>query len=169
MIHVGSPVPHVFFDIMTPDGPCRVTSKDVFAGKSVLVFAMPGAFTPYCHALDLPSILSEYEIFKAGGVDIVACTSVNDVYVLDAWAEASGAKDRILFLADGNGDFARSLNLLSDYRPAKMGFRSKRYAMWAEDGVIRDIAIKRASNDSDMTSADVINRIFDDEMELRAY
>ncbi len=159
----GQSIPRVELDIMTPAGAHRVWSDDIFMGKSVIVFGMPGAFTPYCHALHLPSVLDEYDMFKEGGVDIVACTSVNDIHVLTAWGQVSGAGDKLMFLGDGNGDFARGLGLLFDGRDFGIGFRSKRYALWAENGIIKEMAVKKDSITAQLTSACMVPLIFGDD------
>lgn len=124
---------------MTPSGPAKVTTDEIFSGKSVLLFGVTGAFAPVCHYHHLPGFLEEVETFKAYGVDVIACTAVNDVFVLDEWAKASHAEDKILFLADGNGDFARAMGLLADGRSMGFGLRSSRYAMWVVDGRIREL------------------------------
>jgi peroxiredoxin len=143
-------IPSADFQIMERGKPVSLSSRSVFAGKSVALFGLPGAFTPACHHIHLPGIMAEYERYQASGVDLVACTAVNDVYVLDAWRQALGIPREILILADGNGDFARSLGLSFDGRSLGLGERSKRYAMWIRDGVIQHLAVE-----ADPTLADV--------------
>src|SRR5271165_4126818 len=128
-ITVGNPLPDGKFRVMTETGPSEISTGDLFKGKKAVLFAVPGAFTPTCHGMHLPGFVKHAADFKAKGVDVIACTSVNDVFVLDAWAKASGAKGTITFLADGNGDFAKALGLEADVRAAGLGIRSKRYAM----------------------------------------
>jgi peroxiredoxin len=143
-------IPSVDFQIMERGEPVSLSSRNVFAGKSVALFGLPGAFTPACHHIHLPVIMAEYERYQASGVDLVACTAVNDVYVLDAWRQALGIPHEILILADGNGDFARSLGLSFDGCSLGLGERSKRYAMWIMDGVIQYLTVE-----ADPTLADV--------------
>lgn len=127
---------------MTPSGPAPRSSADVFAGKKVVLFAVPGAFTPTCHQKHLPSYLAQHDAIKAKGVDTIACVAVNDVFVLDAWARANDVGDRILMLSDGNGEFARQLGLEQDLSRFGMGKRSQRYSMVVEDGVVRQLNVE---------------------------
>jgi peroxiredoxin len=143
-------IPSADFQIMERGKPASLSSRAVFAGKSVALFGLPGAFTPACHHIHVPGIMAEYEQYKASGIDLVACTAVNDIYVLDAWRQALAIPDGILILADGNGDFARSLGLTFDGRSLGLGERSKRYAMWVMDGVIQHLTVE-----ADPTLADV--------------
>jgi glutaredoxin/glutathione-dependent peroxiredoxin len=141
-IQVGDRLPDATF--MTPgaNGPEPVTTQDVFAGKTVALFAVPGAFTPTCDARHLPGFRDKAAELKAKGVDLIACTSVNDVFVLKAWGQASDAGD-IKMLADGNGDFARALGLEMDGSRFGMGKRSQRYAMLVEDGVVKRLDVEQ--------------------------
>jgi peroxiredoxin len=156
----GARIPSVYLDIMTPEGPARILTDDVFAGRSVILFGMPGAYTPYCHSLHLPSVLEEYSDFKSSGADIVACTAVNDIHVLTAWGNSLGSGDRIVFLADGNGDFARAIGMLFDGSIFGIGLRSKRYAMWVENGIVREIAVKKDSITAQLVSASMVPQVF---------
>src|SRR6516225_6918489 len=113
----GSHLPQAKFKIMTGTGPSETSTEDLFKGKKAVLFAVPGAFTPTCHNSHLPGFLRHAAEFKAKGVDVIACTSVNDVFVMDAWAKASGAADTITFLADGNGEFAKAIGLELDGAP----------------------------------------------------
>jgi len=143
-------IPSVNFQIMERGRPISLSSRTVFARNSVALFGLPGAFTPACHHIHLPGIIAEYERYLANDIDLVACTAVNDVFVLDAWRHALSIPDDILILADGNGDFARSLGLTFDGRSLDLGERSKRYAMWVKDGVIQHLTVE-----ADPTLADV--------------
>jgi peroxiredoxin len=138
----GSSLPHAKFKIMTETGPAEVSTDDLFKGKKAVLFAVPGAFTPTCSNQHLPGFLRHAADFKAKGVDVVACTSVNDVFVMDAWAKATGAKGAITFLADGNGDFAKAVGLDLDGAPIGFGVRSKRYAMLLDDGVVKALHVE---------------------------
>ena len=153
-------IPDVMLDVMTPAGAKRVRSKDLFTKKAVVVFGMPGAFTPYCHNMHLPMLSSEYNTFVKEGAHVVACTAVNDIYVLTAWGRAAGVPPGLLFLGDGNGDFARGIGMLFDGSDWGIGQRSKRYEMWVLDGVIQDIQMRRDPLTSQVTSADLVPRVF---------
>jgi glutaredoxin/glutathione-dependent peroxiredoxin len=154
-------IPSVTFQIMVEGQPAALASREIFSGRSVALFGMPGAFTPTCHRIHLPQILSDYENLKASGVDLVACTSVNDVFVMEAWRQALGAPGEILFLADGNGDFARGLGLVFDGRPLGLGERSKRYAMWVINGSIQHLAVEPEPTIAEESSAYALLRVFD--------
>jgi peroxiredoxin len=146
-------IPSVDFQIMERGKSVSLLSRIVFAGKSVALFGLPGAFTPACHHIHLPGIIAEYERYKASGIDLVACTAVNDVYVLDAWRRALGIPKEILLLADGNGNFARGLGLNFDGRSLGLGERSKRYAMWVKDEVIQHLTVEADPTLADVSSA----------------
>jgi glutaredoxin/glutathione-dependent peroxiredoxin len=150
----GSPLPHATFKIMTGTGPSGISTEELFKGKKAVLFAVPGAFTPTCHGQHLPGFLAHAEEFKAKGVDLIACTAVNDVFVLDAWAKASGAQGTITFLADGNGDFAKEIGLELDGAPIGFGIRSKRYAMLIEDGVVKALHVEDKPGAAEESSAE---------------
>ena len=141
-ITAGSPLPHAKFKIMTETGPAEISTDELFKGKKAVLFAVPGAFTPTCTNSHLPGFLHHAADLKAKGVDVIACTSVNDVFVMDAWSKASGAKGTITFLADGNGDFAKAVGLELDGAPIGFGIRSKRYAMLLDDGVVKKLHVE---------------------------
>jgi peroxiredoxin len=136
-IKVGDRIPSVGFTTMTAEGPRPMTSQDVFKGRKVALFCVPGAFTPTCSAKHLPGFLAHYEALKAKGVDTVACVAVNDVYVMAAWGKDQKVGDKILMLADGNGEFAKALGLEVDLRAAGMGTRGKRFSLLADSGVVK--------------------------------
>ncbi len=152
----GSPLPHAKFKIMTETGPSEVSSDDLFKGKKAILFAVPGAFTPTCNNQHLPGFLHHAADFKAKGVDVIACTSVNDVFVLDAWSKATGSKGTIVFLADGNGDFAKAVGLDLDGAPIGFGVRSKRYAMLLEDGVVKVLHVEDSPGVAIESSAETL-------------
>src|SRR5436853_2694559 len=141
-IKVGDRLPNAKFRVGTPEGPAWKTTDEIFKGKKVALFAVPGAFTGTCHKTHMPSILQSADAIKAKGVDTIAVTAVNDVFVMDAWKKASGAEGKIEFLADGNGDFAKSLGLALDASGNGLGLRSKRYCMVVDDGVIKSIGVE---------------------------
>ncbi len=140
-ITVGDKLPEATFTIMD-GGPKQVSASDVFAGKRVALFAVPGAFTPTCSEHHLPGFIGHAAQLKANGVDMVACTAVNDVFVLDAWAKARGVNGLITMLADGSAAFAKALGLDVDLGPFGLGVRSKRYAMIVEDGAVKYLAVE---------------------------
>jgi peroxiredoxin len=139
---VGDRVPETEFFIMTPEGRKKLPSSEVFKGKKVVLFAVPGAFTGTCHKLHVPSYLLNLDQIKAKGVDTVACLAMNDADVMHAWAKQTGAEGKILFLADGNGDFTRAMGLERDFSAGGMGKRSARYSMIVEDGVIKKMNVE---------------------------
>jgi len=153
-IKVGDRLPEAKFRVMGPDGPAVKTTGEVFKGKKVVLFAVPGAFTPTCNNNHLPGFLKNADAFKAKGIDTIAVTGVNDVFVFDAWKKSTGAGGKIEFLADGNGEFAKALNLSLDGSGAGLGIRSKRYAMLVEDGVVKKLNIEDAPGKAEASSAD---------------
>jgi len=155
-IQVGDRVPEGKFRVMTAEGPGWKTTDEVFKGKRVVLFAVPGAFTPTCHRNHLPGFLQNADAIKAKGVDTIAVTSVNDVFVMSEWKKASGAEGKIEFLADGNGDFANSLDLTMDGSAGGLGMRSRRYSMLVEDGVVKKLNIEEAPGKAETSSAEVL-------------
>jgi peroxiredoxin len=143
-IKVGDKLPNATFRVMTADGPKPKTTDDIFKGKKVALFAVPGAFTPTCNNLHLPSFLNNADAFKAKGVDAIAVTGVNDVFVMEAWKKANNAGGKIEFLADGNGEFAKGVDMAFDASGNGLGTRSKRYSMLVEDGVVKSVNIEDA-------------------------
>jgi peroxiredoxin len=155
-IAVGESLPNVTLTLVTPDGPKPAATRDYFAGKTVVLFGLPGAFTPTCHKNHLPGFVANEAAFKAKGVDAIAMTSVNDPFVLTAWAEASGAKGRIDFLADGSALFAKAVGLDLDLTERGMGVRSKRYSMLVKDGFVKELNIEPQPGVADLSGADHI-------------
>lgn len=153
-IEVGARLPNTTFRTMGPDGPATVMADEIFAGKKAVLFAVPGAFTPTCHKNHLPGYLNNLDALTAKGVDVVAVTSVNDVFVMNAWAEATGAKGKIEFLSDGNADFAKAIGLDLDATGGGLGIRSKRYAMVLDDMVVTSLAIEDSPGKADQSSAE---------------
>lgn len=141
-IKVGDKVPQASFTTFGPDGPKPITTDELFKGKTVALFAVPGAFTPTCSARHLPSFKDHAAELKAKGVDVIACVSVNDVFVMKAWGEAQGVGDNILMLADGNGDFTKKVGLELDASRFGMGPRSQRYSMIVKDGVVQELNVE---------------------------
>ena len=140
-IQVGDRLPDVPLAIATPDGPQPTTSSDYFKGKTVALFAVPGAFTPTCSARHLPSFVDKAQELKAKGIDEIACISVNDPFVMGAWGQRDGSED-ITMIADGNGDFAEATGLVMDGSKYGMGQRSQRYSMIVRDGVVEQLNVE---------------------------
>jgi glutaredoxin/glutathione-dependent peroxiredoxin len=155
MIQVGDHLPQATFRTMGPEGPLARTTDDVFKGRRVVLVAVPGAFTPTCHRNHLPGYVAKKAEILAHGVDTIAVTAVNDVFVLDAWSKASGAEG-VEFLADGNGDFAKAIGLDMDGSGFGLGVRSKRYAMLVEDGVVRALNLEDTPSKAEVSSADTL-------------
>ncbi len=154
-IKVGDRLPKTTFRVMTGEGPKPKSTDDVFKGRKVALFAVPGAFTPTCSNLHLPSFLNNIDAFKAKGV-AVAVTGVNDVFVMAAWKKASGAGDKIEFLADGNGEFAKGVGMDFDGSGNGLGTRSKRYSMLVDDGVVKALNIEDAPGKCELTSGQAL-------------
>ncbi|HRY06701.1 MAG TPA: peroxiredoxin [Hyphomicrobiaceae bacterium] len=152
-IKVGDRLPDVTFTVMRSDGPKPVKTSDIFAGKTVALFAVPGAYTPTCHQQHLPGFLNHLGELTKKGVDTIACTAVNDIFVLDYWAKDTGAMDKIEMLADGSADFAKATGLEVDLTKRGMGVRSKRYAMLVEDGVVKVLNVDDVPSTHDKSSA----------------
>jgi len=153
-IKVGDRIPEAKFRVMGEGGPAWKTTDEVFKGKKVVLFAVPGAFTPTCHINHLPGFLKNADAIKAKGVDTIAVTGVNDVFVMDAWKKATGAEGKIEFLADGNGDFAKAIDLALDASGAGLGLRSRRYAMLVEDGVVKKLSVESEPGKAEVSSAE---------------
>ena len=140
-ISVGDKLPSTTLAKVTADGPDNVSTDDFFAGKTVALFAVPGAFTPTCSVKHLPGFIDKEADLKAKGVDEIACVSVNDAFVMGAWATSTDA-DGITMLADGNGDFAEAIGLTMDGSKFGLGQRSQRYSMLVEDGVVKQLNVE---------------------------
>ena len=141
-IKVGDKVPEVTFTTMTAEGPRPMTTAEVFGGKKVALFAVPGAFTPTCSAKHLPGYVNSYDALKAKGIDRIVCVSVNDVFVMSAWAKDQKTADKVLLLADGNGAFAKAVGLELDAKGFGMGTRSQRYSMIVDNGVVKQLNVE---------------------------
>lgn len=141
-LSVGERIPDASFLKATPDGPEQVDSKSFFEGRKVVLFSVPGPFTPTCSARHLPGYLDKADAIRAKGVDEIACTAVSDPFVMQAWADASGAGDKITMLADGNGEFARSADLTMDASKFGMGTRGQRWSAIVDDGVVKALNVE---------------------------
>ena len=153
MIEEGQTLPDLPLMRATPDGPEKTTTHEVLGSGKTVLFAVPGAFTPTCSARHLPGFVEKADALRAKGVDRIACTSVNDAFVMQAWGEQAGAGEDIVMLADGNGDLARALGLTMDGSAFGMGERSQRYAMVIEDGKVTALDVE-APGAFEVSSAD---------------
>lgn len=141
-IEVGDRVPEGRFTVMGADGPEQVTTAALFDGKRVLLFSVPGAFTPTCSAKHLPGYIELADAILAKGVDTIACMAVNDVFVMAAWGQSAGVGDKVLMLADGNATYAKALGLEIDRSEFAMGIRSQRFAMLVNDGIVERLDVE---------------------------
>ena len=144
MAKVGDKVPSATLYELGPEGPKPVKTEELFApGKKVVAFALPGAFTPTCSAKHVPGFVADADKFKAKGVDTIACISVNDAFVMGAWGKDQKAGDKVMMLADGNGDFTKTIDLGMDASRFGMGSRSQRYSLIAKDGVVKELNVEQ--------------------------
>ena len=141
-IKAGDRIPTATLTVMTADGPSKVSTNELFGAGKVVMFSVPGAFTPTCSARHLPGFVDHIGDIKSKGVDRVVCIAVNDVFVMDAWGKSAGVGDRIVMAADGNGEFTRSLGLELDASGFGMGKRGQRFAMIVEDGVVKTVDVE---------------------------
>jgi peroxiredoxin len=141
-IKVGDTMPSGKFMRMTGDGPQKLSSEELFKDKTVVLFSVPGAFTPTCDAKHLPGFVELADEFKAKGVDTIACTAVNDVFVMNAWGKAGGVGDKVMMLADGNGDYVKSLGLELDATGYGMGHRGQRFAIIVKNGIVTHVNVE---------------------------
>ena len=155
-VSVGDQLPEATFTTMTSEGPTPMTTKDLTSGRKVVLFAVPGAFTPTCHMKHLPGFIANADALKGKGVDTIACVAVNDVFVMEAWAKQSGHDGKIMFLADGNADFTRAIGLDLDASGFGMGTRSHRYAMIIDDGRVTSLNVEPQAGQAEVSSAEAI-------------
>jgi len=155
-ISVGQTLPEATFTSMGDEGPAEMKSTDLFSGRKVVLFAVPGAFTPTCHNNHLPGFVEHADAIKAKGVDEIAVVSVNDVFVMDAWKSAVNCDDKITFLADGSGDFAKAIGMELDLTERGLGLRSLRYAMVVDDGKVTVMNVDDVPSNASASSAENI-------------
>jgi peroxiredoxin len=158
-IKVGDKIPSATLMQMKDGGPKPVKTDDLFAGKKVVVFALPGAFTPTCSAKHLPGFIQNAGALKGKGVDAIACVSVNDAFVMGAWGDQQGAGDKVMMLADGNGDFTRAMGLELDASRFGMGPRSQRYAMIVDNGVVKELNVEEGGAFSVSSAEHVLKQL----------
>ena len=152
-IKVGDSLPETTFMIMSAEGPKPAKTAEVFGGKKVALFAVPGAYTPTCHKQHMAGFVERYDELKKKGFDAIVCTAVNDIFVLTHWAKDSKAEGKIQMLADGSAEFAKKLGLEIDLTARGLGVRSKRYSMVVEDGVVKTLNLEDAPPSHDKSSA----------------
>ena len=155
-ISVGDKIPEHTFNVPTDDGPAPLTTAELFGGKKVVLFAVPGAFTPTCHMNHLPGFIAQAGAIKAKGVDTIAVVAVNDPFVMGAWAKASEAGDAVTFLADGSAAFTKAVDMALDLASRGLGTRSLRYAMIVDDGKVSWIGVDDVPSNATASSADAI-------------
>ena len=149
----GQRLPDATFKIMTADGAVNMTTDDIFSGKKVVLFGVPGAFTPTCSMNHLPGFIENHDAILAKGVDAVAVVAVNDHHVMRAWAKASGGEGKLLFLADGNGEFARTAGLEQDMSKGGMGTRFRRFSAIVDDGVVKALNLEERAGTAEISGA----------------
>ncbi|HAD26404.1 MAG TPA: peroxiredoxin [Alphaproteobacteria bacterium] len=155
-IKVGDKIPEGTLTQMTEKGPAPISTAELFGGKKVVLFALPGAFTPTCSNQHLPGFVQKAGDIKAKGVDTIACLSVNDAFVMGAWGKDQNVGDNVLMLADGSAAFTKSLGLEFDLTKAGMGVRSQRYSMLVDDGVVKQLNIEEAPGGAEKSGADTM-------------
>jgi glutaredoxin/glutathione-dependent peroxiredoxin len=157
-INVGDRLPSVILRQVTPEGPKEVNTHDFFRGKKVVLFAVPGAFTPACSQRHLPGYVDKAADIKAKGVDEIACVAVNDAAVMGAWGRDQKTDGKVTMLADGSGDFVRALGLELDLTRGGLGIRSKRYSMLVDDGVVKSLNVEQQPAQVEASSAEAMLR-----------
>ena len=150
----GDSLPDATFRVLGAEGIDSLSTKDVFGGKKVVLFAVPGAFTPTCHLKHLPGFIDNADAFKRKGIDTVACVAVNDPFVLGTWSDISGGKSKVLFLSDGNAEFTKKIGMDFDGSGIGLGTRSKRYAMLVDDGVVKVLHTEDSPGVADVSTAE---------------
>ena len=155
-IQVGDKIPAATLRYVTPEGPKEITSDEFFRGKKVVLFAVPGAFTPACSQRHLPGYVEKAADLKAKGIDTIACIAVNDQAVMGAWGKAQNVGDKVMMLADGSGDFARAVGLELDARGRGLGMRSQRYSMLVDNGVVKALNVEAQPGQVEASSADAM-------------
>jgi peroxiredoxin len=155
-IAVGDGLPDVTFRVFDDEGIQSLSTKEIFGGKKVVLFAVPGAFTPTCHLKHLPGFIEKAGVFKQKGIDTVACVAVNDPFVLDVWGKAAGAEGKVMLLSDGNCEFTNEIGMGFDGSAIGLGTRSKRYAMVVDDGVVTVLHTEDSPGVAEVSTAEAI-------------
>ena len=147
-IKVGDKVPSATLRYLSPEGPKEITTDELFRGKKVALFAVPGAFTPACSQRHLPGYVDKAADLKAKGIDTIACVAVNDVFVMDAWGKNQNCGDKVMMLADGSGELAKALGMELDMKSRGLGVRSQRYSMLVDNGTVKSLNVEIATRPS---------------------
>jgi len=155
-IKIGDRLPDAKFRILTADGMTEKSTDDIFKGKKVALFAVPGAFTGTCHKMHLPSVFINAAAIRAKGVDTIAIVSVNDAFVMSAWKRDTDQRDEAVYLADGSADFAKAIGLELDASGAGLGIRSKRYSMLVDDGVVKKLNVEAEAGKVEVSGGDTL-------------
>ena len=155
-INVGDKIPSVTLKQLTPEGVTEVTTDEIFRGKKVVLFAVPGAFTPACSQRHLPGYVDKAADIRAKGVDEIACVAVNDAFVMGAWGREQRTEGKVRMLADGSGDFARALGLELDLTKGGLGMRSKRYAMLIDNGIVKSLNVEAQPGQVETSGAEAM-------------
>jgi peroxiredoxin len=155
-IKVGDKIPSATLRYLSPEGPKEITTDELFGGKKVALFAVPGAFTPACSQRHLPGFVERAADLKAKGIDTIACVAVNDPFVMGAWGKSQNVGDKVMMLADGSGDFARAVGLELDARGRGLGMRSQRYSMLVDNGVVKTLNVEAQPGQVEASSADAM-------------
>lgn len=156
MIKIGDNLPKVNFKLTTSTSISDSSSEDFFKGRTVVLFGLPGAFTPVCSSEHVPGFTSNIEQLKGKGIDAIACLSVNDAFVMQAWGRDLQTDGKVEMIADGNGDFTRLLGLEMDGKPFGLGMRSQRFSMLVRDGIVEQLSIEESAGQCSITSAESI-------------
>jgi glutaredoxin/glutathione-dependent peroxiredoxin len=157
-ISVGEKIPSVTLKQLTPEGVKEVTTDEIFGGRKVVLFAVPGAFTPACSQRHLPGFVERAADIKAKGVDEIACVAVNDAFVMGAWGRDQKTEGKVRMLADGSGDFVRALGLELDLSKGGLGIRSQRYSMLVDNGIVKSLSIEKQPGQVDVSGAEAMLR-----------
>ena len=155
-INIGETIPSVTLKQLTPEGVKEFTTDEIFRNKKVVLFAVPGAFTPACSQRHLPGYVDRAANIKAKGIDEIACVAVNDAFVMGAWGKEQKTEGKVRMLADGSGDFVRALGLELDLTKGGLGIRSKRYAMLVDNGVVKSLSVEAQPGQVDVSSAETM-------------
>lgn len=155
-IKVGDKVPSATLRYLSPEGPKEITTDDLFRGKKVALFAVPGAFTPACSQRHLPGFVEKAADIKGKGIDTIACVAVNDAFVMGAWGKAQNVGEKVMMLADGSGEFTRALGLELDMRPRGLGVRSQRYSMLVDDGTVKALNVEAQPGQVEASGAEAM-------------
>jgi glutaredoxin/glutathione-dependent peroxiredoxin len=155
-IKVGDKVPSATLRYLSPEGPKEITTDELFRGKKVALFAVPGAFTPACSQRHLPGYVEKAADLKAKGIDTIACVSVNDAFVMDAWGKNQNCGDKVMMLADGSGEFAKAVGMELDMKTRGLGVRSQRYSMLVDNGTVKSLNVESQPGQVEASSAEAM-------------